>query len=168
MFVETYYDERSTMPSGASKPAIPYPELVGEELRLWQEYLPVTSELKDLPFWLQDNMPHVVMEQLDRAQKTPSLFQRIEIWTRPGDPMAVGVMAGEPTRYFSIARWGDANLRLEQVKSRLRAEKWLFRLLSVAMMVILFVATFTLVMRAGALPDFAQQALTYGNYWQGD
>ena len=39
--------------------------------------------------------------------------------------MAVGIIREKTTRYFSIARWGDADLTIEQVKKRLRAEKWM-------------------------------------------
>jgi hypothetical protein len=39
--------------------------------------------------------------------------------------MAVGVIGEEKPRYFSIVRWGDAELTLEQVKERLRVEKWM-------------------------------------------
>jgi hypothetical protein len=53
--------------------------------------------------------------------------------------MAVGVMGGEPTRYFSIARWGDAKLTLEQVKRRLRVENWMFSLIPMIFIFLLFV-----------------------------
>src|SRR5215470_13541783 len=115
MFIENYYDERYMGPTSSREPAIPYPELVGEELSLWQRYLPVRTELGNVP-WLYDNTPHVVSEELDKARKSLCLFERIEILSRSGDPMAVGVMRGEQTRYFSIARWGDAKLTHEQVK----------------------------------------------------
>jgi hypothetical protein len=49
MFIDTYYDERSEFSAGSGEPAIPYPELVGEELSLWQKYLPVRTELEPLP-----------------------------------------------------------------------------------------------------------------------
>ena len=39
--------------------------------------------------------------------------------------MAVGVIGEENPRYFSIVRWGDAELTLAQVKRRLWVEKWL-------------------------------------------
>jgi hypothetical protein len=150
MFIETYYDERSALPAGSGEAAaIPYPELVGEELSLWQRYLPVRTQLENVPFSFHDNMPHRVIEQLEKAQKTPHLFERIEIWSRSGDPMAVGVTGGEPTRYFSIARWGDAELTLDQVTKRLRVEKWLFRLLPVGLILIFLVATLALIARAG-------------------
>ena len=149
MFIETYYDERSAFLAGSSEVAIPYPELVGEELSLWQRYLPVRTELENVPFSFRDNMPHRVIEQLEKAQKTPHLFEHIEIWSRTGDPMVVGITGGEPTRYFSIARWGDAKLTLEQVKKRLRVEGWMFMLVSVGMIVIFLLATLALIARAG-------------------
>src|SRR6266550_7015189 len=39
MFIETYYDDRAVATS-TSEPVIPYPELSGEELTVWQKYLP--------------------------------------------------------------------------------------------------------------------------------
>ena len=42
--------------------------------------------------------------------------------------MAVGVIGEEKPRYFSIVRWGDAKLTVEQLKRRLRVEKWLLLL----------------------------------------
>ena len=135
MFIETYYDERHMVPASSREPAIPYPELAGEELSVWQRYLPVTTELGKAPFWFY-RTPQPVIEQLERAQKQ-HLFDRIEIWSRAGDPMAVGVMGGERTRYFSIARWGDAKLTLEQVKKRLRMESWMSSWIPVTMISIL-------------------------------
>ena len=149
MFIETYYDERSTFCATSDEPAIPYPELVGEELKLWKRYLPTMRELENVAFWLHDNVPHLVMEQLEKAQKTPRLFDRIEIWSRTGDPMAVGVIGGKQTRYFSIARWGDAKLTLEQVKKKLwRKKEWMFRLVRVGTTVIFLLATLALIARA--------------------
>jgi hypothetical protein len=58
------------------------------------------------------------------------LFDRVEIWSRADDPMAVGIIGKENPRYFSIARWGDAELTFEQVKKRVQAEKWMFWLTS--------------------------------------
>ena len=63
-------------------------------------------------------------------------------------PMAVGVIGGKQTRYFSIARWGDAKLTLEQVKKRLWVEEWMFRLVRVGTTVIFLLATLALVARA--------------------
>ena len=48
MFIETYYDERTAVPASTSEPMIPYPELSGEELTVWQEYLPVRREIRKL------------------------------------------------------------------------------------------------------------------------
>jgi hypothetical protein len=162
MFIETYYNERSGSTASSGELAIPYPELVGEELCLWQRYLPVRTELKNVPFWLHNGMPCLVIEQLENAQKTPHLFERIEIWSRSGDPMAVGVAGAEQTRYFSIARWGDAKLTLEQVKKTLRAEEWMFRLVSAGMILIFLVGIFGLITHTGQFPEFAQKALSHG------
>jgi len=146
MFIETYYDERSGFSVSSREPAIPYPELLGEELSLWQRYLPVRTELEKAPFWLEDNLPHLVREQLEKVRQPPHLFERIEIWSRSGDPMAVGVRGREQTRYFSIVRWGDAKLTLAQVKRRLRVEECMFRLVPVGLIVIFLAATWALVM----------------------
>jgi len=64
-----------------------------------------------------------VITEIERAKKAPRLFDRIEIWSRTADPMAVGIIGGDKPRYFSIVRWGDAELTLEQVKKRLRIEQ---------------------------------------------
>jgi len=48
-------------------------------------------------------------------------------------------MGGERTRYFSIARWGDAKLTLEQVKRRLRVENWISSLIPMIFIFSLFV-----------------------------
>lgn len=145
MFIETYYNDRPAFPAASGEVAIPYPELVGEELDLWQRYLPVRTELGRVPFWFQDNLPYLVTEELEKARKMPYLFERIEIWSRSGDPMAVGVVGGEQPRYFSIARWGDAKLTLEQVKKRLRLQEWALKLVPVVgLIVILIIATLAL------------------------
>ena len=162
MFIETYYDERRAIPASSGETVIPYPELVGEELSLWQRYLPVKTQLGDVPYSLYDNIPYAVIEAVEKARKAPSLFERIEIWSRSGDPMAVGVIGGEPTCYFSIARWGDAKLTIKQVKKRLQVEKWLFRLLPVGMILIFLLGIFALIAYAGQFPDLAQKALSQG------
>jgi len=69
-----------------------------------------------------------VMTEIEKAKRAPRSFDRIEIWSRAGDPMAVGIIGEEKPRYFSIVRWGDAELTLAQVKRRLWIEKWLLRL----------------------------------------
>jgi hypothetical protein len=144
MFIETYYDERHMVPAGSREPAIPYPELAGEELRLWQTYLPVATELGNMPFWFYDRTPQPVIKQLQKAQRQ-HLFDRIEIWSRSGDPMAVGVIDAGRTRYFPIARWGDAELTLEQLRKRLRLEDWLLSLVPVTVILMFLVLTLTLV-----------------------
>ena len=135
MFIETYYDERALAPTSRGEPAIPYPELRGEDLILWQRYLPAKREIKSTLWWLYETAPDTVVEELVKAKKV-RLFDRIEIWSRSADPMAVGVIGGGKTRYFSIVRWGDAKLTLEQVKKRLRAEEWMFWLAPVGGMLV--------------------------------
>src|SRR5215467_10893941 len=122
MFIETYYDDRAPVLGSTSEPVIPYPELSGEELRVWQKYLPMRRGIRNLSSLF---IPDVAIPEIKKATRS---FERIEIWSRAGDPMAVGVIGEEKPRYFSIVRWGDAELTLAQVKRRLRIEKWLLLL----------------------------------------
>jgi hypothetical protein len=82
MFIETYYDERAPVPGSTSEPFIPYPELSGEELAVWQEYLPVRREMKNLysPF---NPTPDPVIAEIKKAIRS---FERIEIWSRRRRP----------------------------------------------------------------------------------
>ena len=124
MFIETYYDERVAVPGNTSEPVIPYPELSGEELAVWQEYLPMRREIRK-PFSRFNTIPDLAIVEIKKATRS---FDRIEIWSRADDPMAVGVIGEGKPRYFSIVRWGDAKLTVEQLKRRLRVEKWLLLL----------------------------------------
>src|SRR5215469_7824405 len=124
MFIETYYDERAPVPSSTSEPVIPYPELLGEELTVWRNYLPMRREIKNL--YSQFYIPDPALAEIKKATRS---FDRIEIWSRAQDPMAVGVVGKEKPRYFSIVRWGDAELTMAQVKRRLWVEKWLMLLI---------------------------------------
>jgi hypothetical protein len=124
MFIETYYDERAAVPASTSEPMIPYPELSGEELTVWQEYLPMRRQIRHLQSRF-NTIPDPAIAEIKKATRS---FERIEIWSRAGDPMAVGVIGEEKPRYFSIVRWGDAKLTLAQVKRRLWVEKWLLLL----------------------------------------
>jgi hypothetical protein len=129
MFIETYYDERAAVPGSTSEPMIPYPELSGEELTVWQEYLPIRRPAENFDSWFNgEAIPGRVITEIERAQTGSRLFDRVEIWSHTDDPMAVGVIEGEKPRYFSIARWGDAKLTLRQVKRRLWFEKVLLLL----------------------------------------
>jgi hypothetical protein len=129
MFIETYYDERAAVPGSTSEPMIPYPELSGEELTVWQEYLPIRRPAENFDSWFNgEAIPGRVIREIERAQTGSRLFDRVEIWSHTDDPMAVGVIEGEKPRYFSIARWGDAKLTLRQVKRRLWFEKVLLLL----------------------------------------
>jgi hypothetical protein len=126
MFIETYYDNRAAVPGSTTEPMIPYPELSGDALTVWRKYLPVRRRIENLRSRFNTaTIPGRVITEIERAKTVTRSFDRIEIWSRAADPMAVGVIGGETPRYFSIARWGDAELTLEQVKRTLQFEKWL-------------------------------------------
>jgi hypothetical protein len=108
MFIETYYDERAAVPGSTSEPMIPYPELSEEKLAVWQEYLPMRRPIRNLDSRL-NTIPDPAIAEIKKATRS---FDRIEIWSRAGDPMAVGIIGEEKPRYFSIVRWGDAELTL--------------------------------------------------------
>jgi len=145
MFIETYYDDRAAVSGSRSEPLIPYPELSGEELAVWQEYLPVRREVRNL-YSRFNAIPDSAIAEVKKATRS---FERIEIWSRADDPMAVGVIGGEKPRYFSIVRWGDAKLTLAQVKRRLRVEKWLLRLTATSGIMIFLVTMFVVVANGG-------------------
>ncbi len=133
MFVETYYDEKTAIPASAGEPVIPYPELIAEELSLWQRYLPIKRDIASIREWLS-SPPGVALAEIRKAEET-RLFDRLEIWGRSDpDPMVVGISSrpGETTRYYSIVRWGDAAITLAQMKKRLRLEELLTRALPFA------------------------------------
>ena len=144
MFVETYHDDRATVPGSTSEPMIPYPELLGEELTVWRNYLPMAREIKNL-YTRFYSIPDPAIAEIKKATRS---FDRIEIWSRADDPMAVGVIGEEKPRYFSIVRWGDAKLTLAQVKRRLWVEKWLLRLTATSGIMV-FLATLFIVVAYG-------------------
>src|SRR6266436_4043303 len=121
---------------------IPYPELSREELEVWREYLPIRREIVNLySRFNRETIPGPVITEIEKAKESVRLFDHIEIWSRTDDPIAVGVIGGEKPRYFSIVRWGEAKLTLEEVKERLRAEKWMLWLtLIVAILIFLAAA----------------------------
>jgi hypothetical protein len=150
MFIETYYDDRAAVPGSTSEPMIPYPELLGEELTVWRKYLPVRRPIRKLfSFFNGEIVPGPVITEIERAKRAPGLFDRIEIWSRTGDPMAVGVIGEEKPRYFSIVRWGDSEVTLEQVKERLRVEKWMIWLTSTVGILVCLAATLAAVAHGG-------------------
>jgi hypothetical protein len=138
MFIETYHDDRATVPGGTSEPMIPYPELSREELEVWRKYLPIRREIVNLySRFNRETLPGPVITEIEKSVR---LFDHIEIWSRTDDPIAVGVIGGEKPRYFSIVRWGEAKLTLEEVKERLRAEKWMLWLTSIVGILIFLAA----------------------------
>ena len=133
MFIETYYNDKAAVLGNISETGIPYPELVGEELTVWRKYLPFNRQVENLHSLFNGLLvPDTVRAEVERAKNDPLLFDQIEIWSRTDDPMAVGVIGGAKPRYFSIVRWGDAELTLAQVKRKLRVEKWILSLTWIA------------------------------------
>jgi hypothetical protein len=150
MFIETYYDDRAAVPGSTSEPVIPYSELSGEELTLWRKYLPIKRQIGYLySRFNSETIPSPVITEIERAQKGPRPFDRIEIWSRTDDPIAVGVIGEEKPRYFSIARWGDAEITLEEVKERLRIEKWLLQLTLTGGILVFLVVTLAVLIYGG-------------------
>jgi len=150
MFIETYYDERAAVPASTSEPVIPYPELSGEALTAWRKYLLMRRPIENFDSWFNgEAIPGPVITEIERAQKGPRLFDRVEIWSRTADPMAVGVIGDEKPRYFSIARWGDAELTIAQVKKRLLVEKWIVWLTSTGGILVCLAATLAAVVHGG-------------------
>ncbi|HEY7165029.1 MAG TPA: hypothetical protein VIB79_10735 [Candidatus Binatia bacterium] len=148
MFIETYYDDRATVPGSTTcEPVIPYPELSGEELTAWRKYLPVKTHVENLQLRFNGApVPHAVIAEIQRIKNSPQLFDRVEIWSRIDDPMAVGVIGEAKPRYFSIARWGDAELTLAEVKRKLQVEKWMFLLAWTAGVAVYLAAVFYMVL----------------------
>ena len=154
MFIETYYDERAAVPASTSEPVIPYPELSGEELEVWRKYLPMRRQIRNLDSRLNgETIPAPVITELEKAKKASRLFDRIEIWSRADDPMAVGIIGEEKPRYFSIVRWGDADLTIEQVKKRLQVEKWMLWLISTVGILVFLAATLVAIAHGGCRAD---------------
>src|SRR5262249_718046 len=150
MFIETYHDDRATALGNTSEPLIPYPELSGEELEVWRKYLPLRRQIRNLDSPLnRETIPSPVITEIEKARKTPRLFDRVEIWSRAHDPMAVGIIGKEKPRYFSIARWGDAELTVEQVKKRLQAEKWMCWMTSAVGILVFLAATLVAIAHGG-------------------
>ena len=89
MFIETYYDDRAAIPGSTNNPVIPYPELSGEELTVWRQYLPMRRQIRNLSSWFNgETIPGPAITEIEKAKRAPGLFDHIEIWSRAGDPMA--------------------------------------------------------------------------------
>ncbi len=154
MFIETYYDETKSALVGAGEQLIPYPELVGEDLAAWRQYLPITTALGT---WFELTAPGRVQLEVKRLRET-RLFDRIEIWARKDpDPMAVGIIApdGEKIHYYSIARWGDAEITLQEVKKKLRLQELLSRAILCAAILLVLASIFLVASTYTKLPNEA-------------
>jgi hypothetical protein len=142
MFIETYYDETRSGLDGTGERLIPYPELVGEELAAWRQYLPIKHTFGFYSWEL--GVPEPVVSEI-RLLRATRLFDRVEIWARKDpDPMAVGVIAPEAgrTRYYSIARWGDAEISFDEVKRKLRLQELVSRAILSAAILLVMVSIF--------------------------
>ena len=127
---------------GTGQPLIPYPELVGEELAVWRQYLPIKHAIGIYAFEL--GVPKPVLSEIEYLRAT-RLFDRIEIWGRKDpDPMAVGVLGpeGQGTRYYSIARWGDAEITVDEVKRRLHLQEIVSRVILAAAILLVMTSIF--------------------------
>jgi hypothetical protein len=105
---------------------------------VWRNYLPMRREIRNLYTRRFNTIPDPAIAEIKKATRS---FERIEIWSRADDPMAVGVIGEEKPRYFSIVRWGDAKLTLAQVKKRLWVEKWMLSLTAIAGILVFLAAT---------------------------
>ena len=93
-------------------PTIPYPELSGEELKVWGKYLPMRREIRNLDSWFDgETIPGPAITEIERAKQAPGLFDRIEIWSRTDDPMAVGIIGEENRATFLSCDGGMQNSR---------------------------------------------------------
>ena len=150
MFIETYYDDRAPVSGSTGESMIPYPELSGEDLTVWQKYLPMRRPIENLHSWFDgEAIPGPVMTEIEKAKRAPHLFDRTEIWSRANDPMAVGIIGEENPRYFSIVRWGDAELTVAQAKKTLWIEKWLLWLTSTVGILVFLVTIFAAASQGG-------------------
>ena len=70
MFIETYYDDRATVPGSTSEPMIPYPELSGEELEVWRKYLPIRRQIRNLDSRFNgETIPDPVITEIEKAKR---------------------------------------------------------------------------------------------------
>jgi hypothetical protein len=139
MFIETYYDDtRSGCERHRSAAYSIAPRAV------WRRLGGVATVSLDkhaigiYPFEL--GVPEPVQSEVKRLRAT-RLFDRIEIWAcKDPDPMAVGIIApdGGRTRYYSIARWGDAEITVAEVKRSLRRQEIVsFAILTAAILLVM-------------------------------
>ena|SRR5688572_8127122 len=119
MFIENYRLEN--MVGGQALSKVPYPELLAEDWKAWQAFLPVRTEYKvsDLSkagLTIRLGVPAGAAQQIVEARQH---FDEVEIWGKRNlykDPIAVGLLDG---RRYLICRWGmDSLLPFETIKRR--------------------------------------------------
>ena len=98
-----------------------YPELKDQELRIWHRFLP-TRYCRNKGQWSGYNFDVIPTEALEYIQTAVSLgvFSDMEIWTpeQKTDPMAVGVIKNNGSRFFQIVRWGESLAPFEEIKRK--------------------------------------------------
>lgn len=121
--------EKLGLAANACLPEIPYPEIAGRDLLIWDSFL-LCSYSRNREQWggyIFDCIPQSALDEIEAALDA-DVFTDIEIWTpekRRTDPMAVGVLGSrDPNsrfvrgRFFKIVRWGEALLPLEEIERR--------------------------------------------------
>jgi hypothetical protein len=115
MFIENYRLENIV--GGQGLMTVPYTEILAEDWKAWQAFLPVEIEHKITDRLITSlPVPTRAAQQIVEADRH---FDAIEIWGKRSlykDPIAVGLLDG---RRYLICRWGvDRPLPFEIIKQR--------------------------------------------------
>jgi hypothetical protein len=71
MFIETYYKDGAVLPGSTSETVIPYPELTGDELNVWSQYLPFRRPVVSLHPWFNgQTVPDTVIAEWREQKKS--------------------------------------------------------------------------------------------------
>ncbi len=84
----------------------------------------IRRQIRNLDSWLnRETIPGPVITELERAKKAPRLFDRIAIWSRTDDPMAVGIIGEEKPHYFLLCAGGINSPTIWLIDSRAQLHK---------------------------------------------
>ena len=84
----------------------------------------IRRQTRNLDSWLnRETIPGPVITELERAKKAPRLFDRIAIWSRTDDPMAVGIIGEEKPHYFLLCAGGINSPTIWLIDSRAQLHK---------------------------------------------
>ncbi len=112
---------------------IPYPEITGYDLVIWDAFLPssYSCKKKEWEEYYFDCIPQSALDEIESACDA-NVFTDIEIWTpekRRTDPLAVGVLGSRGAnnrfaggRFFKIVRWGESLLPFEEIERRMESQ----------------------------------------------